>query len=115
MTFGAAQVCFVCMHRCMGLRCLVSVCVILNNMLIKPQALGRINLGESAQIVIASANGGDSERNPRLNQVCLIFATIKHSSWLLALLKSNLKTRTGKKRLILCFSGVEQVFPGNNF
>lgn len=99
----------------MGLRCLDSVCVVLNNMLIKPQALGRINLGESAQIVIASVDGGDSERNQRLNQVCLIFATIKYCSWLLALLKSNLKTRTGEKRVILCFSGVEQVFPGNNF
>jgi len=44
-----------------------------------------------------------------------IFATIKYCSQSLALLKSTLKTRTGEKQLILCFSGVEQVSPGSNF
>lgn len=65
------------MHMCMGLRCLDSVHVVLHNILIKPQALGRIKLGQSVQIVIASANGGDLESNQKLNQVRLIFCHYK--------------------------------------
>lgn len=65
------------MCTCMRLRRLDSLQVVLHNILIKPQALGRIKLGEPAQIVIASANGGDLESNQKLNQVCLIFCHYK--------------------------------------
>lgn len=61
------------MGTCVRLRCLDSAYVVLHNILIKPQALGRIKLGESAQIVIASANGGNLESNQKLNQVRLSF------------------------------------------
>lgn len=65
------------MGTCMRLRCLGSVPVVLHNISIKPQALGRIKLGESAQIVIASANGGNLESNQKLNQVRLTFCPYK--------------------------------------
>lgn len=67
----------VCICTWMRLGCLDSVLFVLHNILIKPQALGRIKLGESAQIVIASANGGDLESNQKLNQVRLIFCHCK--------------------------------------
>lgn len=61
------------MGTCMRLRCLDSGHVVLHNILVKPQALGRVKMGESAQIVIASANGSNLESNQKLNQVCLTF------------------------------------------
>jgi len=61
----------------MGLRCLDSVSVVLHIILIKPQALGRIKLGKSAQIVIVSANGGDLESNQKLYHVRLYFCHYK--------------------------------------
>lgn len=65
------------MGTCVRLRCLDSAYVVLHNILIKPQALGRIKLGESAQIVIASANGGNLESNQKINQVRLSFCQYK--------------------------------------
>lgn len=68
-------------HAC-ARDCLKCLVFFLRSILIKPCSLGTIKLGQSAQKLIAAANGGDLESNQKLNQVHLIFYHCKILRWI---------------------------------
>lgn len=85
VTFGVLRHAFcMCVYACacVCMRLFEVFGFFLRSILIKPCSLGTIKLGQSAQKLIAAANGGDLESNQKLNQVHLIFYHCKILRWI---------------------------------